>query len=603
MVPPEGFAEHDDDSLQLTPEREDTRKIAPDEPFRPDMILVPIVCGVCKLRLYAQEKHVGLWTACPDCGRLNEIRPVDPLSRYVVETNSAGTLELKSMADYGPNAAYRANVDYTAVTGSIDLGAEPIPFYGLDETSEDCLENWMDRVIESKSKGNKTKAEQKYDRLTAEETRRKEEAKKVRTVESPSERQTRLLAELAAKKASLAKAAHPEAKPNLPLTDNIDPSLAEKITAPQKPTGQKPPASRPAGQPAAASQPAAQKPTAPNSHAQKSAVPRTAGQPAATPRPAAPKPAAPPVISQPAQTTALPDIKAALPERVKKRLQRQARRSGSESAGFDAVWRHFFFPFFDPANYRRFGILLVSGFFAMAMFSFLYHYMIKVTEAGSGVDYSFFLFYGLFLAAFLPLALWGVSLLLSGVSIFEATKDGFSKIERWIPFRVEFASHYLFWLIVVSWIAPFPGTILSLALSRFGVSCTLGSVELIQIPILGSAAFFLFGPIFFLSIAANDKGFEIYHAGVWKSVARRFGLWLFYYAVATILLISMLAAWFGTFFFINYSVEQRLLAMAPLYIGMGAVLTLVTTVCLLVGFRLLGALAWSIHHDNESTRR
>lgn len=562
----DGFAEHDDDDfLGLTPEEEDTRTIAPDEPFRADMILVPVVCGVCKLRIYAQEKHVGLWTACPDCGRLNEIRPVDPLSLCVVTMSSAGTLELKSLADSAPTPSYRANVDYTKVVGSPDLDAEIIPFYGLDETSEDKLENLMDRLIEKKSAQYKTASEKKFEALTAEAAKRKEAQKA--SAESPEDRKKRLLAELEAQKGAQSKAVVPGAVKNRPLDEN-DPASQ--------------PATAPVTQPAL--KPAVKSPV----------------QPTVTPaaEPAVQPPKKPPVQTvQP--TAAAPTIQRALPARVKKELAKNAQE---KTAAHDAVWRHFFRPFFDSRHFRRFGILLVSGFFAMLMFSTLYHYLIQVTEPGSGVGYSFFLFYGLYLTAFFPMAVWGVMLLLSGISIFEMTKEGFSEIRRWIPFRVEFAAQYLFWLVIISWIAPFPGALASVILSRLGVSYPLGPIELVQVPVLGTITFFLLAPILFLSIEANDKGLEIYHAAVWKSLVARFWLWLIYYAVTAVLLAVTGACWTGTFLFVNYSVERSYIVMGPLYVALGVLLTCVTTACVIVGFRLLGALAWSIHRAGNRDR-
>ena len=554
---PDGFAEHDDDDfLGLTPEEEDTRSIAPDEPFRPDMILIPVICGVCKLRIYAQEKHVGLWIACPDCGRLNEIRAADPLSRCLVTMNPAGTLELKSLADAVPTPTYRANVDYTKVEGSPDLDAEPIPFYGLNEASDDDLENFMDRVIEKKSARYKTASEKKYEVLTDEAIKQKEAQKASK--ETPEARKKRLLAELAAQKGARAKAVVPEAVKNSPLDANAPTNQPTSLPAKQSPN---PPAAKTTTPPATPSK----------------------------------QPATPPV--QPPVQPAAPEIQQALPERVKKKLDKKA---GEKSAAHDAVWRHFFRPFFDSRHFRRFGILLVAGFLAFAMFSTLYYYLIQVTEPGSSVGYSFFLFYGLYLTAFFPMAVWGVMLLLSGISIFEMTKDGFSEIRRWIPFRVEFAAQYLFWLIIISWMAPFPGALASVILSRCGVSWLLGSIELVQVPVLGTLTFFLLAPILFLSIEANDKGLEIYHAAVYKSLVTRFGLWLFYYMVTAILLAVVGCCWTGAFWLVNYSAEKNFFAMAPLYIVLGALLTSVTTACFMLGFRLLGALAWSIHRGGDN---
>ena len=506
------FAEPNDE-LGLTPEPEEIRPLAPDEPFSPNMILVPVVCDVCKLLIYAQEKHIGLWVVCPDCERLTRICAVDPLSRFVVKVGETGALEICRAADSVPMPVQRVNADYRTVAGSLDLGAEPIPFYGLDQSSDDGLENMMDRFLKTKSVQTETDDERRFAELSRRDEENKRRREEIARRETAEERRKRLIREL-----DTTRARRSPSTPN--RTSKND---------------------RPALRPQSAS----------------------TGTP-------------PPVSNAPSVD-----------------------RSDRREVPFGDPWRHFFRPFFDKANSRRFQILYGSGVLSMVTFFCLYHYVVQLFTPGSDVFYSFTLFFTQYLLTFIPLAIWGVIVILNVMTIFSETRDGFNEIHRWILFRVEYATQYLFWLFVLGWIAPLAGFLLGAIFDARQIVFVFYGVNLLGWVPLGAVSMFFFFPILLLSIAENDKGLEIYHRTVWRSLIFRPKLWLTYYFYAFLIAAALLALGIFTVQLIRTTFEYAFISMSIFYIVAGAAIPFFVLILLHVWFRLLGALAWSIHQDGE----
>lgn len=180
------MAEHwNNDHLELTPEVEEDFEIAPEEPFSEGMILVPVICGTCKLRMYASEKHIGKWLICPDCERKSLIRSVQAEATFKVEISKEGVLTLiKQEPPLRP--VFKPNFDYRTVKGSIDEGAEKIPFINLSEEADDPLESFIDRLLIKKKPSQNNEAltalsqnipetpEEKKQRLIQEVIRQKE---------------------------------------------------------------------------------------------------------------------------------------------------------------------------------------------------------------------------------------------------------------------------------------------------------------------------------------------------------------------------------------------------------------------------------------------
>ena len=541
------FAEEDNEAeLGFAPEPEDTRRIAPDEPFRRDMILVPVLCGVCRLRMYAQERHIGMWMACPDCGRLAEIRAVEPSFQVVVTVDEKGALTLKKRTEEPQTPAMRVGIDYRTVEGAVDAGAEAIPYYGLDETSSDALENVMDRFLQKKNDV-RTPEEIRYERLMRKRTEQKAAEAKRAAEETPEEKKQRLLAELDRHRNISARQSVPGA------VRQLDPNAGK----------------------------AENEQNAHNGEDKQTVLPIHKLEKAQLVQNSSPMP---------------PEISPAKRPNAKQSPDAKHKAQTADSAAdYGRPWRHFFRPFFDPQSRRRFGVVWICGFLATVMFLNLYYFLNQSYELNFAAN--FILFYTQYLIAFLPMAVWGVLLFLNGMTIFTETRDGFNRIRRWIPFRVEFATHYLFWFLILGWIGPFPGLLI-------GVMCELNRFQyvycdfnLVSKTLLGATTWFFLFPPLFLSIIANNWGLDLFHPTVWGSLLRRFWLWGAYYILAFLTLSPLPALFYFITELISNAPEGKMLQMIPVFLLTGLVFCTITLLSVHLWFRLLGALAWSVHHD------
>ena len=517
-----------DDDLQLTPQEEPERPMAPEEPYRADMILVPVYCSACRMRYYAQEKHIGLWSACPDCGRINEIRPPDPGQRVITTQSSAGTIEIQKLDDIRPNPIPRVNVDYRTVEGSVDKNAEVLPMYGLDETSEDELENWVDRLLEKDPNRRLSAGEIRYRELTEQRQTRQREEQTRRQKETAEDHRQRLVEELQRARSQRAKTLTPQSSALVP------------------------------------------------------------GRPSVPKRPSAPKRIPPRIEPKPASAVPSP-------------------------------WKSFLTPVLDRWQRRRFAILFLSGITAMMIFSGLGQYLKTAFDPTTPTSYSFFIFCLLWLLADIPLALWMVMVVLSGITLFEATKDGENTLRRWILFRPDLAMHYVGWLIVLILAVPFPGALFaaflrichlpSLIPPGSGLEAALvspfrispGQINITAQIILGGivSAFLLF-PVVFLSFTSQETDWNPLDKRVFKSILQRPFLWLGCYLAFFLLFAVVWGSWLGTM-----AVADELTGLFfgkrwPVTILLGGVAVTIITGAVLTFFRLLGCLAWSVFNDSAN---
>lgn len=528
-----------DDELQLTPEEEPERPLAPEEPFRTGMILVPVHCSACRLRYYAQEKHIGLWSSCPDCGRLNEILPPDPGERVITKRSSAGTIQTQKLDDIRPNPRPRVNVDYRTVEGSVDKGAEILPMYGLNETSEDELENIVDRFIEKDPNRRLSPGEIRYQELTRQRQARKQEEQHRRQSETAQEHRQRVTEEL--NRARFLQSGTP------------DSSSAGQIKR----------------------------------------FPSVVGSSSVSQR-------------RPIQT-------------------RQ-----EESPLPSSPWESFFAPLTDRWQRRRFSILFLAGFIALAIFFVLDRYIRIAFNPESSVNYSVGIFCFLWFLADIPVALWGVMLTLSGITLFEATKDGENIIRRWILFRTDLAMRYVGWIILLLLIIPMPGEFIAVFLRLCHIpslippgsgwesalvsilrGVSLGGIPLFRIPpdqvnmtahivLFGMISAFLLFPIVFLSISSQETGLNLLDKRVLKSIVQKPLLWFMCY-LALFLLVALIVGLLSG----AAAISQKLTAVSfPIkwssMFFLGGVITVVISAIALTLFRLLGCLAWSVFDDSAN---
>ena len=85
----------------------------------PNTRLVPVVCTLCKTRMYALETDIGGWKTCPDCGTKTKIEDVPQEERILPETTGSEYAVKESPVSKRPT--FRVGVDYRTVEGSLDL--------------------------------------------------------------------------------------------------------------------------------------------------------------------------------------------------------------------------------------------------------------------------------------------------------------------------------------------------------------------------------------------------------------------------------------------------------------------------------------------------
>ncbi len=102
-----------------------TYELAAADRLPPETQLVPVVCSLCYTRMYATVDQIGQEKECPDCGKMNLIKPV-------------AKEDIKTAADlFVPSGGYgvgeiadrpkmRVNVDYRTVDGAV-VEREPSP--------------------------------------------------------------------------------------------------------------------------------------------------------------------------------------------------------------------------------------------------------------------------------------------------------------------------------------------------------------------------------------------------------------------------------------------------------------------------------------------
>lgn len=103
-----------DDDIPLTLaefDDEPEQEIVEEEPFNPNVKLVPIECMSCRTRFYASENQIGKYRRCPDCDRLNLVPELEPEYRIEVELSPNGGYYVHDPQVSG-GLKFRLNVDY-----------------------------------------------------------------------------------------------------------------------------------------------------------------------------------------------------------------------------------------------------------------------------------------------------------------------------------------------------------------------------------------------------------------------------------------------------------------------------------------------------------
>lgn len=465
----------DNDDLQLVPEEEDPElEIVPeDEQFTPDSTLIPVRCSACELLIYTDEKNIGKWKICPDCGRKTLIRKPMEKFRYIAHIDEKGILEIRKTDD-PERPSLRIVKDYRTVEGAVDEGNERLPVLNAADDHGDFLEKGID-VFLSKKKRN--------------------------------------------------------TDPSVPLSSREN-AIPVRIPVPRN-------------------------------------------------------------IPDPRQIRQM-NLADQKPPQI-------ASQQDDREEELESPWTgdHFFFPFFDPVNRFRFLFGLITGIIAIFMsFNLLRvmgQFLFSADQRGPDYVYQigdvlyFIILYG---AASFPFTLWLVHLCTNGMSLFDQTREGFSRIRRWIPFHADLALLTIRWLGIVLFLSPFPGVLLSFFIRIIGI---ISGFRLLLIPF---SAYFMF-PILLLSIVENDAGLELYHSRVWKSVFRKAKNWIFYYMIALIPLIFFMTSITGAIVLQIWSIPKDFLEIQHWYFLAALILCPIITMSVYFYFRLLGAHLWTINQEDE----
>ncbi|MDO4587666.1 MAG: hypothetical protein Q4C95_10265 [Planctomycetia bacterium] len=508
----------DNKHLELTPEVEEDFDIAPEESFSEGMILVPVICGTCKLRMYASEKHIGKWLICPDCERKSLIRSVQAEAKFKVELSKEGVLTLiKQEPPLRP--VFKPDLDYRTVKGSIDEDAEKIPFINLSEEADDPLESFIDRLLIKK------KPSQNNETATA---------LGQNIPETPEEKKQRLIQELIRQKELSAR-----------TTKDLQHEILDNSVSKQEMS--------------------------------------LKTQSSTDPKPSLEK-------KEDIETPKTLDSSSIPTESSVSAFSKKRRVT------FGNPWklRHFFFPLFDKDNQVRFFFCWIFGTIAILMsfnfFRFFGQFLFSADPRGSSYVYQtsdIFLFYIEYLAAFCPLAVWILCMIINGMTFFSKTKDGFHRMGKWILFRTEFAASYLFWFFLVLSISPFPGVLLSLVLKWNGAD----SFWRLGLPFISIHLFF---PLLFLSIIFHDNGLELFHRKVWKSLIVHPYAWIAYYLFSIPIIASFILALMVGNYLIIYFIDKDFWLAQISFCVATLILCPLFSWDIYLYFRLLGALAWSV---------
>ncbi len=127
-------------SFSADQERKERKPLAPNEPYSSNARLVPVICSICGTRMYAQEKFLGLWLECPDCGTLNQIPSSELSQRQTEKQIEDDSLRIDSVDHPRQKIdSPRVNFDYRTISRVIDPNDPPIPIFGLENKSDDEL--------------------------------------------------------------------------------------------------------------------------------------------------------------------------------------------------------------------------------------------------------------------------------------------------------------------------------------------------------------------------------------------------------------------------------------------------------------------------------
>lgn len=565
-----GLAPMDDEDLQLVPVDDDAGKeIAPDVSHKSGIRLIPVICSACRTRLYAGENQVGLWKRCPVCERLNEIFPVDPKFMLTADDPEAeGGYEV-SDEELSKRKMFRIGADYRTILGDEPDKDEDDYYYDVAPVAEEhkpLVDRMVDRFLKSdEERENDRRANEREENIQAKLTDIKRAVREGRLEEhlansdnETSSQQGRTTIDPVARIQAERERAFKIAS-NDPLfkQSEIQTSSAKTIDATA----------------AFAALDSAL-------HTVKSGEPlntnpcSSPGPPPYSPEPRSPSP------------TLSHDSEQTQPERGQE----------SEQDLPDRIWS----PLFDPRCRRRMIALTVFGFVGNVLGekarSMIWQVLIdKVYGQSPGYSYgaseNILLLSTFWIGGVLSI-LWIALLFLFGISLFEAAAKGRDRVDRWVPFDLDFGFSYIGWTFLLAYLASVPGQAIWLLVD----SCVpgLNGFALFLQPVM---LFFIF-PVLFLCAIESDSFFGVWPAKTLAALRHRPRLWMKLYEKSA-LLVGLPFAVFGllTYFGLRFD-EIWVMQSWPYYL----VAAVVLTVCgfgVLLYFRLLGRTMFEIRHKTR----
>ncbi|MDR2761434.1 MAG: hypothetical protein LBB88_02390 [Planctomycetaceae bacterium] len=521
-----------DDDLELEPIEDDEAKkqIAPDIPFNAGVRLIPVICSACKTRLYAGEDQVGLWKRCPDCYRLTEIRAVLP--KFILtadDPEAAGGYNLRD-AEVSKNDIIKLknenlnNFEIDQKKREINRQKDKLPPPVLYDEPQ-VMEGILNNLLKSNQE--------------------KDEENKIREREKQIENKVD-----AVKKAAQA--------------GNLDGYLASQSNEQQK-----------------IIDPAERKRIEKQRQfdsARTSTLTRTSS--------------ASSTMSSSSSSPPPP-----IPLRVGDQLRSQSTLSSSSerlearSFGFISM----LLPLFDQRCRWRMIFLTIFGLIGNLTGekarSMIWQASIdKVYDKSPGYAYnlaeSSFLFVNFWVGAVLSLV-WLSMLFLFGISLFESAASGRDRVERWIPFNLDFGFSYIGWLFFILFISGFPGFIVWHTVGFF-----LPDYDSSLIILHYAGQFFCF-PILFLCVIESDTFYGKFPFKTLTSFYKCPELWFWMYSWAVVfagipIFIIVGLMFMGTVFFENWFMQS------VFYYIIASFLLTFCGYFILLYFRLLGKMAWEL---------
>ncbi|MDR1480477.1 MAG: hypothetical protein LBJ00_16210 [Planctomycetaceae bacterium] len=554
----------DDDDLELEPivDDEAAKEIAPDIPFNAGVRMIPVICSACRTRLYAGEDQVGLWKRCPDCYRLTEIRAVAP--RFILTADDP-----EAAGGYGMQNAEVSREDIS------QLRAKNLDLFETDQQKRNLARQTdhspppvfvdkqpvMEGILNSLLKSQEEKTEE--DEITQRENKINNEVEQIKK----ANREGKLDEYLAGSQNDQPKITDPAERKRLEKQRMFDAATSSSLS------------SSLTSSPKLSSRPSQNQP-----HFSPPPQPPSKPSTSSTTSP-------PPLPSSTSSPTATKTL-------ANKRV-RSVVVSSSNACEVKMSSISLLSPLFDRRCRARMIILTICGlignFTGEKARSMIWQTFIdKVHDQMPGYVYSWAesgIFFVNFWFGVVLSVVWLSMLFLFGISFFDATAGGRDRVDRWVPFNLDFGFSYIGWSLFILFISGYPGFFTWHIFSFF-----LPESRAVLEVLLYVGQFFCF-PILFLCVIESDTFFGNFPRKTLKSLYKRPLLWGWLYGWM-LLVVGVPVCILLSLAFIGTAFDEYWFVHSLCYYIIVSVLLTFCGYFVLIYFRLLGAMAWEIDSKN-----